>query len=939
MNFDKQNYDGYNEFTTEKRGRRRPGRKRRRRPANNDEYWKGQAVEDDADVQPSENFNDRRRKTNFENTDTNRGRERKRTSFDRETAISPLEEPRIKQRIKDNTRYTIPQSRNIPKDANEQKEHLESSHKSHRRPYSQAKRLEEDTPTNDKASELKTILKQSGGLSLSEILQQKNLSLTDLLKGKQIALAALTDTPKTVYTSEPSAAPDRRQASVARLTTPSSRTTSISESNTADSDNDGPKRNLRIPNYGKMKTNPTASVTDGERSELNKPARRIPSYASTATRVNNENSNFIEENVENTTPFTLNQDANSTIATPETKETILNPIMPTVKEDKRRPIKGIVSKIRPDLSNSNTKTEEMYESSKRLSHRYNSNMNNSNRSTPTHREKWTPTSMTSRREKFQIKFNQTNQISKPTVELTNILETTSENSMHKTEAVTDTTLESFITTTMPVETTPLVTTTTIATTVRDIQEIRNKMALNLRNRQSSLPTVEKISLPVPEANENSESEEFENYPIFNVTPKQKRIDSTLNSIEKLSQFEDSKPHDISPLDNIFNEESTTHQEQDWNSERNSRAKKFNDDLIMANGNHNTQRSFTIFNDYTTIRDVTESNPSLFADLTSPKTVDDKIDIIELMRDRRNGARLAKVLSQRNMTLEELIEHRQRGSSNLHLSEIVNNKDKKSKEKLDNNFDIVTAFEHFPRFNIGNLKSVQPDDIKTDSQGFSYFTSIINIRPTDEAYKEARHLQDLQKEKKTSYSQWDSIKFAGDNNFLGNGGPKASIISSRVSPPTDDFEGNDSDTIKRAEAIEQEVQRANELLEFNSLGANEEYQKNLVTIETTQIPAGIRSAIIASSSIVGVSLFIFILIFIACRWRHNRKTKLNYTENFKIAKGRLPILQKEQLKTTQCQLSPGGVYSSTRCQSKLNTMDPNSPEVQDYLWDTMRKPFQ
>lgn len=42
--------------------------------------------------------------------------------------------------------------------------------------------------------DLKNILKNSGGLSLSEILQQKNLSLDDLLKGKQNALLALQTT-------------------------------------------------------------------------------------------------------------------------------------------------------------------------------------------------------------------------------------------------------------------------------------------------------------------------------------------------------------------------------------------------------------------------------------------------------------------------------------------------------------------------------------------------------------------------------------------------------------------------------------------------------------------------------------------------------------------------------------------------------------------------
>lgn len=118
-------------------------------------------------------------------------------------------------------------------------------------------------------------------------------------------------------------------------------------------------------------------------------------------------------------------------------------------------------------------------------------------------------------------------------------------------------------------------------------------------------------------------------------------------------------------------------------------------------------------------------------------VDDRTDLLELIEDRRSGNRLFKVLEQRNMTLEELIEHRKRGSSQLHLSTIVNGGDEHSrlypgqKVLLQDNMDIVTAFENFPHFNLMDLKSVKPDEIKTDSQGSSYFTSIIDIEPNDE----------------------------------------------------------------------------------------------------------------------------------------------------------------------------------------------------------------
>ena len=86
-------------------------------------------------------------------------------------------------------------------------------------------------------------------------------------------------------------------------------------------------------------------------------------------------------------------------------------------------------------------------------------------------------------------------------------------------------------------------------------------------------------------------------------------------------------------------------------------------------------------------------------------VDDRTDLLELIEDRRSGNRLFKVLEQRNMTLEELIEHRKRGSSLLHLATIVETPSRFYPDKkvvLQDNMDIVTAFENFPHFNLLNL---------------------------------------------------------------------------------------------------------------------------------------------------------------------------------------------------------------------------------------------
>jgi hypothetical protein len=66
--------------------------------------------------------------------------------------------------------------------------------KSYRKSYSAGRREQQNPPVQqNNAHDLKELLKQSGTLSLSEILQQKNLSLADFLQGKKMALSAIKE--------------------------------------------------------------------------------------------------------------------------------------------------------------------------------------------------------------------------------------------------------------------------------------------------------------------------------------------------------------------------------------------------------------------------------------------------------------------------------------------------------------------------------------------------------------------------------------------------------------------------------------------------------------------------------------------------------------------------------------------------------------------------
>ncbi|EDS33431.1 conserved hypothetical protein [Culex quinquefasciatus] len=890
---------------TEGRKRRRLGRKRKRRPLH-DDYWQGNPRDEESELhyhdpqqQQQQEFPERKRP--YQRWEGSGGGFRPRPdrwSNPYSDAIDPSDSPpqrrpyesTVNTRGRENFQPILDgnRQRRLPPKQPAVEESTASTpgtgYKAYRKPYSLAKRTEEEgggssgeTTGKGTAADLKALLKQSGGLSLSEILQQRNISLQDLIKGKQMALAALTQSPLDLTTITE---PENEVTSV--IPTLSSVRFRVYDDSTKRPDFQEVKTIKRIPVYS-----PSAAPMIGT---------EYPTTASTTTTSTTElppsaqdETNSVEDII--TLENLGNRNDNVAIfPTVEIKQLALNPVLPTVKEERLRPIKGVASRIRPDLSNSNIRTEETIKRRPELPSRAYATAEQWHSSTPatpttttSTREKWTPSpGLNEKREQFLQKLNQSKMRGRPSTtastEGTNAEENTESLALSDTEP--------------PIQ----------ASSERSLMRVptpRVRIAIKPKQRQTPSPPPSPPSATATTADAEIHEE--------NVT-KLLETEPELNIIEKFTSFADVKSVSGEPLYEVH--ESANEEEDD----------------LIERINQNTQRSFTdSLEEY--IRDVTESNPSLFNDLTPIGLSEDRRDILELMEDRRIGARLAKVLSQRNMSLEELLEHRKRGSSQLHLSEMITNKGKPMEDKMD----IVTAFEHFPRFNIGNLRSIKPDDIKLDSQGFSYFTSIINIRPTDETHKEGRSMQDKQHKVldwKLSHGTHQKL-----DHFLGNGGSKGGLITpSRMSADAEFDSGND--------------QSSSDLLDLELTGHGFNH-RHTVTIESTTMPLGVKSAILASSCIVGVSLAIFAVIFIVCRWRQRRRNKLNYTENFNMAKGRLPMHHQEGgMKTPLNDQHQQMVYTTGQHQlqrerkdSKVNTMDPNSAEVHDYLWDTMRKPFQ
>jgi len=752
------------------------------------------------------------------------------------------------------------------------------NNKAYRRPYSVARRTEELKASQvqmqdaGKSANLRNILKQTGGMSLSEILQQQNLSLDDLLKGKQNAIRALQNTATPPVESKETA--KRRLPAMSQLNVNKPRRTFYNGT-------------TRTPHL-----EPTARTPDDSSNEQVSTERKvvstIPTFFADTSSTNDDR---------------------------------------RVPPGRVKPIKEVVSAIRPDLNNSNLR--------KRLPNL----------------------------KSFQSKVGP---------QISSTVEAAAEPIENQTLNDTNTQLN--------IENSVISSTETVLSSTpepwrpRDSRErlsrLRNQVPTNNLTEATSVPTPTEVTSakaaseePIPYTiitftTPNNEQYENDNRPLDDLTKKLNESEPEFNLVDL---EDETKSKEVSSLEDLFMGDG-------MEEENNRNSGESESEFVLASS---TSRSDSIFNAdkpnslkifggnlVTVIRktleklDVTERNPALFTDVTS-KIVDDKTELMDLLNDRRSGARLAKVLKQRNMTVDELIDHRRRGSSQLHLAEIFYNRTKARLEAStrpspppeSGKMDVVTAFKNFPDFELESVKSVNPDEIKTDSQGSSYFTSIVNVQPTAEVMKEGRAIrkpfiiklaENALKQNMTT-QQWNenSSEKGSDENFLENS--SQGIFASRHMRPST---GDESHAFQDVVDQNRNDARSHDPLDLELSGHG--YKRNSVLIENAQMPIGVRSAIVASASIVLISLTIFLIIFLVCRWRQKRKRKICYSDRFQALRERIPVISSNS--TSKRSTSPVIANfcvapHSSRRSSKLNTMDPNSPEVQEYLYDAMRKPFQ
>lgn len=317
---------------------------------------------------------------------------------------------------------------------------------------------------------------------------------------------------------------------------------------------------------------------------------------------------------------------------------------------------------------------------------------------------------------------------------------------------------------------------------------------------------------------------------------------------------------------------------------------------------------------------------------------DRGHLLEVLNGR-GGNRLRRVLEQRNMTLEELLDHRERGSSQLHLAEV----DKRLTEEENRLANLrmyttttrrprdlasvereVAMFENFPNFDLSHMRGVRlsaESDSLAESSDLSVLGFMSRVKPPPDFIKKSR-----------SMSDFDNIATALPS--------RATKKNSRSQPVTPSSEPEVKESTQGLMDVLMEhtgnSDTNNEILHVD-LSSESEYKTiDISDGHFSYVEAlGVRSAIIASSVIGGLSILVFLCIFIACRWRQKSKNKMRYNNRLLFCKGRTPILQHDLCAPKE---SPVVMISRSK-NGKLHTLDTRSRRnIQEYLWDHFKKTF-
>lgn len=356
------------------------------------------------------------------------------------------------------------------------------------------------------------------------------------------------------------------------------------------------------------------------------------------------------------------------------------------------------------------------------------------------------------------------------------------------------------------------------------------------------------------------------------------------------------------------------------------------------------------------------------------------EILDLLKSEQSSARLARILAERNMTLDDLLQHRERGSSQLHFADFFRNATTSNKEdtkpvdlvpkeitaptERKESVNILRSFHEVPKYPFTYSGA-------DDSEEAASTLSLVNVKPAGivlpadpgERYHRGadpaptpgpaapsraprvipppqpypiptyRHTEDSQggtpylviKHVADTQQHAPTMRALPDNVMLEHVGEIRQVGSSSV---------------EDAIVVDSEPQHTSH--NHHSRRQQDARQDGLV------LPSGVKSAIIASTVICGLAIVGFLTIFIVFRWRQKRALirargailcEQLQRGSFR-GRSLSPVLVNVSKASQVQQIQPSGAvpyYSKKDLSSRATSNTASNRHY--YLWRSLRKTFQ
>ncbi|XP_012149142.2 uncharacterized protein LOC105663620 [Megachile rotundata] len=321
---------------------------------------------------------------------------------------------------------------------------------------------------------------------------------------------------------------------------------------------------------------------------------------------------------------------------------------------------------------------------------------------------------------------------------------------------------------------------------------------------------------------------------------------------------------------------------------------------------------------------TNTTEKSYDDVISEVEPEARAEIFELFASGSAGKRLERLLKSRNMSLEELIALRQRGSSKVHLAEVSRIKVQKLSDEYeteDTSFKTTTPIpktdqepatnekinDYLARSfqNVTNCNSISSAvDVVRSEEGTSEKAKISDENSSFDARFKDDEVQDIKKHHHPAQiidllTTFGSMPFAKDiqRDFVGEYDNRdetkaptenndQSIVF--VNNDTDVLSVNENSTVVQSGYVKEIVeQKPNSIrTTFNEIDTEKTIDEKRKTL------SNVKRSIIASGAILGVTIVVFLAIFIVCRIR--QKQKYRYRNTFSRAVFQGPVMAARKL---------------------------------------------